>query len=121
MKNYINITGVKELNSFVDVNKANNGGGYSQPQITYSGYFNNRSIIVVITDTSCGEFGTRYNVNVEYKNKQYHYYYDSVNNYIEEYGNIPQDISDMIYNITNYWCDYDVLKDASFDDVYIEY
>jgi hypothetical protein len=120
MKNYINIVECQELNSFVDVNKANNGGGYAQPKITYSGYFNNRSIVVTITDTSCGEFGSRYSVDVEYKNKCYKYYYSSVGNCIEEYGNIPQDISDMIYDITSYWCDYDVSKDASFDDIYIE-
>ena len=35
MKNYINIVECQELNSFVDVNKANNGGGYAQPKITY--------------------------------------------------------------------------------------
>lgn len=120
MKNYINIESVKELNNFIDVNKANNGGGYSQPQIIYSGYFDNRSIIVTITDTSCGEFGTRYSVDVEHKNKHYEYYYNSIGDRIEEYGNIPQDISDMIYNITSYWCDYDVSKDASFEDVYTE-
>lgn len=105
MKNYINLVECQELNSFVDVNKAYNGGGYAQPKITYSGYFNNRSIIVTITDTSCGEFGSRYSVDVEYKNKCYEYYYSSVGNYLEEYGNIPQDISDMIYDITSYWCE----------------
>lgn len=61
----------------------------------------------------------RYSVDVEYKNKCYEYYYSSVGNHIKEYGNIPQDISDMIYDITSYWCDYDISKNASYDDIYI--
>lgn len=120
MKNYINLVGVEELNSFMNVNLANNGGGYAQPKITYSGYFENKSIVVTIKDTSCGEFGTRYNVDVEYNGKEYQYYYDTVGNYMEEYGNIPNDIADFIYDVCNYWCSHDIKNDVSYEDLYIE-
>lgn len=121
MKNYINLIECQELNSFVDVDKANNGGGYSQPKITYSGYFNNRSIVVTITDTSCGEFGSRYSVEVYYKNTVTKYYYNSMNNHVEEYGNISDDVADFIYQWCNYWCSYDIKNDVSYEDLYIQF
>lgn len=58
MKNTINILGVKEQNAFVNPAKANNGGGYEQPEYA----FEYKGVEGTYSDTSCGEFGTRYEV-----------------------------------------------------------
>ena len=55
MKNF-KILEVEEQNSFFDSGKSCNGGGYSQPFITF--VFN--GVVGSIQDTSCGEFGERY-------------------------------------------------------------
>ena len=56
MKSNFKILEVREQNPNVDVEKAVNGGGYSQPFIAF--VFN--GVTGSIDDTSCGEFGTRY-------------------------------------------------------------
>lgn len=55
MKKELVILDWEEQNSFADSRRANNGGGYSQPQIT----FMYDGIEGVFNDTSCGDFGTR--------------------------------------------------------------
>lgn len=59
------ILGWVETNSFFVPEKANNGGGYSQPEIkilveerhgAYKFFYN----VVTLLDMSCGEFGSRY-------------------------------------------------------------
>lgn len=77
-----------EQNGFFNGNTQNNGGGYHQPLLTFKGEYNNSSLGVIISDTSCGDFGTRYNV------------------------------ADFICSTCGYWCDYDITKDASYDDIY---
>lgn len=120
--NYLNKVSEINLNEeFYDINKQNNGGGYYQPCYIYDGLFNGKKINVQIRDTSCGELGSRYSVEVYYNNTVTEYYYNSMNNHVEEFGNIESDIADFIYEWSNYWCAYDVSKDASYDDVYIEY
>ena len=47
----ITIIDKEELNSFADPNRASNGGGYHQPGYTFD-------------NTSCGDFGTRYRVQL---------------------------------------------------------
>lgn len=116
--NYLNLISQTEQNTFFNASRQNNGGGYSQPLLTFKGEYNNCHLGVIISDTSCGEFGTRYNIAVVFNNKTYEYYYNSVNNNTEEYGNIPQDVAEYIYNACGYWCDYDITKDASYEDVY---
>lgn len=108
-------------NDFYDANKQNNGGGYYQPCYIYSGTYENKPIEVQIRDTSCGEFGSRYSVEVYYDNTVTEYYYNSMNNHVEEYGNISDDMSDFIYQWCNYWCSYDIKNDVSYEDLYYEF
>ena len=56
----IKIISTKETNAFANPAKANNGGGYSQPKIE----FLYKGEMGTFTDTSCGEFGTRYEVKI---------------------------------------------------------
>lgn len=93
-----------EQNSFFNESTQNNGGGYYQPLLTFNGKYNNYPLGVIISDTSCGDFGTRYSVAVVFNNKTYEYYYSSMND--DEWGNIPHDLSDFIYSTCGYWCDY---------------
>jgi hypothetical protein len=67
-----------EQNPFVDPLKANNGGGYHQPLITFT--FNGKT--GSISDTSCGDFGHR--IQIVYGDKEY--YYDSVSREYIEYS-----------------------------------
>lgn len=46
-----------ETNPFYAPEKANNGGGYSQPEIKI---LVNDTTMVTFSDMSCGEFGSRY-------------------------------------------------------------
>jgi hypothetical protein len=49
-------------NPHYDPDTANNGGGYDQPQLVYEDEEN--SIEVVVDDSSCGDFGERYNITI---------------------------------------------------------
>ena len=49
-------------NPYYDPDTANNGGGYDQPQLVYEDTAN--GIEVVVDDSSCGDFGERYDVTV---------------------------------------------------------
>ena len=51
-----------ECNEFYDVERCHNGGGYSQPKTVID--FDDGTTMTIY-DTSCGEFGSR--VNVEYE------------------------------------------------------
>ena len=116
--NILTLINEVEQNGFFNENKQNNGGGYHQPLLAFKGKYNNCHLGVIISDTSCGELGTRYNIAVVYNNKNYEYYYSSINNNHDEWGNIPQDVADFIYSTCGYWCDYDITKDASYEDIY---
>ena len=76
-----------ETNSFADSSRSNNGGGYSQPLIT----FEFAGIKGEFKDSSAGEFGTRY--EIRYGGKSY--VYDSMSDYL---------------NFTN----FDMVEDAEF-------
>ena len=58
MTKKINIISTVETNSFADSSRANNGGGYSQPLIT----FEFDGIEGTFKDNSCGDFGKRYEI-----------------------------------------------------------
>ena len=73
---------VREQNPYADPMKANNGGGYSQPCITF--IFN--GVIGSIDDTSCGEFGVRYLVKFGEKA----YSVDAMGNGKEEYSSFSK-------------------------------
>ena len=77
---------VREQNPYADPMKANNGGGYSQPCITF--IFNGTK--GSIQDTSCGEFGIRY--FVEFGEKVY--YLDTMGREKEEYSSFSKNCSE---------------------------
>lgn len=54
----IKVLSTIESNPFYDINRSNNGGGYSHPEIT----FEYNGITGVYHDTSCGDFGERYKI-----------------------------------------------------------
>lgn len=60
------ITAEKEQNEFYNSSKANNGGGYHQPY--YEGFIFDRDnedrYFFQFSNTSCGDFGTRYEIEV---------------------------------------------------------
>ena len=81
-KENFEILKVEEQNPYVDPMKANNGGGYSQPLITF--VFNGTT--GYIDDSSCGDFGER--IHIEYKDKSY--CVDAVGREKEEYSSFSK-------------------------------
>jgi|LSQX01.3.fsa_nt_gb hypothetical protein len=77
-----------EQNSHYDQAKCNNGGGYSQPLITFE--YNGK--IGTINDTSCGDFGDRY--TVEYDGK--YYTYDNASNPTREETNLTANDAEFV-------------------------
>ena len=61
----INIISEVEMNDFANLSLANNGGGYHQPQFkfVYDG------LEGVFSDSSCGDFGSRY--SLDFNGKQF--------------------------------------------------
>lgn len=49
-------------NPYYDPETANNGGGYDQPQLVYEDTAN--CVEVIVDDSSCGDFGERYDVTI---------------------------------------------------------
>ena len=77
-----NIISRVEQNPFVNPLKANNGGGYHQPLITFT--FNGKT--GSISDTSCGDFGSR--INIVYGSKEY--FIDSVSREYTEHSDFSK-------------------------------
>lgn len=77
----------EEQNRFADINTANNGGGYSQPKYEVS--FNDGTVII-IDDTSCGDFGKRIYISVEKDGEIWRGKYNSMNSPIKIFNNIPK-------------------------------
>lgn len=56
---------IRQMNPFYDPAKANNGGGYDQPEISFTLFgWNTELGEIRLRDTSCGDFGTRYDIIV---------------------------------------------------------
>ena len=81
-ENNFKILKVEEQNPYTDIEKSLNGGGYSQPCITFT--FN--GVKGKINDTSCGEFGIRF--LVEFGEKSYSV--DTIGNGNEEYSSFSK-------------------------------
>lgn len=60
----IKIIETKQINENYDPQKANNGGGYKHTETTFILANGDRG---VYRDTSCGDFGTRYTLEIEGK------------------------------------------------------
>ena len=83
MKNNFKILNVREQNPNANSNTSINGGGYSQPLITF--VFNGTT--GYIDDSSCGDFGER--IHIEYKDKSY--CVDAVGRENEEYSSFSKE------------------------------
>lgn len=78
-----------EQNPFADERRCRNGGGYFQPLTEILCVIGGKRYEVVISDTSCGEFGERLSVCVRNdhpyrKTVNGSYYYNTMDGYIEE-------------------------------------
>ena len=91
VKNMMNVEIIalkkEEQNRFADINTANNGGGYSQPKYEVS--FNDGTVII-IDDTSCGDFGKRIYISVEKDGEIWRGKYNSMNSPTIIKNNIPK-------------------------------
>ena len=54
----------KEQNNFYDESRSNNGGGYHQPYQKYEFELGGKEYNLVYDDTSCGDFGARFNLKI---------------------------------------------------------
>lgn len=62
----LNITSKQETNEFADSRKSQNGGGYSQPEYKGTVTYNGEGCTFVFRDSSCGDFGTRYSLELRH-------------------------------------------------------
>jgi hypothetical protein len=79
----------EETNPYADPDKAHNGGGYSQPNIDVK--FSD-GISVSISDTSCGDFGSRISASITDGEEVFHAHWGSM-----EPDNYFSDIDENIY------------------------
>ena len=116
MKKEFKIINRVEQNPFVNPLKANNGGGYHQPLITFT--FNGKT--GSISDTSCGDFGSR--INIVYGSKEY--FIDSISReYIEystfsKFNHSDRQVVNEIKKHTGYKVCFkeDILEDQEYID-----
>ncbi len=81
-----------EQNPHYDPAKSYNGGGYHQPFIEYAGEVVGEHVTILIDDTSCGDFGSRYAVTIAFDEKSYHYVIDTINKEPNEYSDVPDKV-----------------------------
>ena len=99
----------RNLNPFYDPDTCNNGGGYWQPQGGAFLYIGRHPVVVEISDTSCGDFGTRKWVRVFSGTHDWEYY----RNTMDDCGDSPRKIYriwDSIEGCLN--CDMETLLDV---------
>lgn len=83
----------EQQNLFYNPRLCHNGGGYDQPEFTYRGPAGK----LVISDSSCGEFGARYCVAYTDVAGQHHrYFFDEVDRGELESGGIPRKYDGII-------------------------
>lgn len=96
----INILSYKETNGFYDSSKSSNGGGYSQPKIEFE--VADKNIHGTIWDTSCGDFGRRYDIEASIDGEQVAANLDSVGNHItytdaDENNPVHKELDEALY------------------------
>ena len=96
--------GYAETNEFADESRANNGGGYHQPLITFE-YKGEKG---TIHDTSCGDFGKWYEVIIGEK----YFSYDGVSGYSypedRYYTNFTEDDREFISCFNSAYPEYSI-------------
>lgn len=96
MKNYLKEEKRVQMNPCYNPRFGNNGGGYSQPYYEFTGLFNDKPVKVFVRDTSCGDFGERYYIEVVQDDKTWHYYFNDVGKDIVNESTMPQNIVDFL-------------------------
>lgn len=100
----------KEQNSFYEPSRSNNGGGYHQPYQKYEFELDGKEYNLVYDDTSCGEFGARFNLKIFEKENSANLLLElnvdevkqNSKDYINEiYANEDLLTEEMWYNLTN--------------------
>ena len=75
------ITKKEEQNPGADANKCSNGGGYFQPYLEGLIKFKGKELNFILSDTSCGHFGTRYTLDIyDHGSSVYYMHVDNVGN-----------------------------------------
>lgn len=88
----------------------NDGGGYSQPYYEFTGLFNDKPVKVSVRDTSCGDFGERYCIEVVQGGKAWHYYFNDVGNDVVNESTMTQDVVDFLNECLPLHCDIRVAE-----------
>lgn len=69
----VRFKGIKQMNPHFDLDKMWNGGGYDQPELSFS-LFSKTDLLgtIYLTDLSCGDFGDLFYISaVDLENNQY--------------------------------------------------
>lgn len=105
----------KEQNSFYDPAKSYNGGGYHQPYQKLTFDVEGQNYTLIYDNTSCGDFGKRYEIDLfitESKKPVYHFEFNNIDKvgedeYLKVYKEVlTEDLwNSLIYNkeINNYF------------------
>jgi hypothetical protein len=96
MKNYLKEEKRVQMNPYYNPRFSNNGGGYSQPHYEFIGIFNDKPVKVSVRDTSCGDFGERYCIEVVQGDKKWYCYFNDVENDVIDESTMTQDVVDFL-------------------------
>ena len=91
-----------EQNSFANSSTCHNGGGYFQPLYLIDG----ENWKAVISDTSCGDFGSEISVDIEVDGQIFSCYYGSRVEADNQWSNIDYDICKDILEIFSKYLGY---------------
>lgn len=91
-----------EQNRFANAQTCNNGGGYFQPLLLIDATLDGGDWKAIISDTSCGDFGSEVSIDIERGGVVYSCYYGSRAEH--EWSNIDYDIcGDILDILTKYF------------------
>ena len=98
----------EETNPFADPSKSHDGGGYSQPHRIWKGRFDGKPLEVEVYDTSCGDFGRRWSLHVNYLGRSYCSELDEVDRLdpLDRWtcsGRLPDSLDRFVGERTGYW------------------
>ena len=98
-----------EQNPSIDINRCSTGGGYFQPHIEGVIKFKNKSLQFVLNDTSCGDFGNRFTLDIYNRNQIiYSNSVDEVGKWIGDYNTFW---SGDYQNVLDWLCEYTLLTE----------
>lgn len=74
----VKVSYVRTVNQDYDADKCHDGGCYFQPFTEYKTTLYGEEVRITVDDTSCGDFGTRYHVCVEYPEHELYAYVNNI-------------------------------------------